>query len=139
MSLGDIMIDVFETLRLNYKRIEGKIRELIHSLRAPNFFIKANDLFSFLSGLPIKWGNLGSLVVFCRAFDVANVSYFKSSFFMKSYSAYVLMEGQLKNKFNSLIMALRDILHANRVTPSEFERILTNVSEFGFCRIEKLI
>lgn len=58
---------------------------------------------------------------------------------MKSYSAYLLLEATLRNKFSSLIITLKDVLAANRMSISEFERTLNSIAEFGFINKDKLL
>lgn len=127
---------MFENLRVNGKKIEKRVREFINSLRPPHFFLKTNDLFNFLSSLPVRWKSHAQLIVFARSFDIAKLGYFPSSAFTKSYTAYVEIEAPIKNQFNAVLIVLRDILRINRVTLSEFEQTLNTKTEFGYTRKE---
>lgn len=96
-------------------------------------------MFEFFVDLPIAWRNNAILISFSRAFDIGNLGYYRSGLFMKSYSAYLLLEATLRNKFSSLIITLKDVLAANRMSISEFERTLNSIAEFGFINKDKLL
>ncbi|EAR88555.2 hypothetical protein TTHERM_00185290 (macronuclear) [Tetrahymena thermophila SB210] len=133
-----IYLETFECLRVNDLKIKNRIREFVNSLRPPQYFIKQFDLFNFLSNLPIKWPSLQNLVYFCKFFDFQNVSYYESELFTKSYSAYLLVEEQIRSSLTSTIQAFVEVLRINRITIIEFEKILNSNSKFGYTTKEEL-
>ncbi|KAL4469472.1 hypothetical protein ABPG74_004725 [Tetrahymena malaccensis] len=133
-----IYLETFECLRVNDLKIKNRIREFVNSLRPPQYFIKQIELFNFLSNLPIKWPSLQNLVYFCKFFDFQNVSYYESELFTKSYSAYLLVEEQIRSSLTSVIQAFIEILRINRIAMIEFEKILNNNSKFGYTTKEEL-
>ncbi|KAL4487873.1 hypothetical protein ABPG72_022733 [Tetrahymena utriculariae] len=133
-----IYLETFECLRVNDQKIKNRIRGFVNSLRPPQYFIKQFELFNFLSNLPIKWPSVQNLVYFCKFFDFQNVSYYESELFTKSYSAYLLVEEQIRNSLTSVIQAFIEILRINRITMIEFEKILNNNSKFGYTTKDEL-